>query len=496
VTARIFLKVIAAVLLVMIVALTAIDFLGSRLAENAYISGLTLELEDKVKMLTSLNRLELHKLGQENIQQMAKAASGRVTVVAPDGRVLLDSEADPAKMDNHANRPEIRSALHGACGNSVRMSPTVGVMFLYVACPAPEGVIRIAVPLREIRTQVAKIRWNLLLYAALAFLPAILLAALFARQVSRRLGSIINYASSLSTGRFDVHLAKGGNDELGILAKQLEETGEKLQRMFAELQAEHAELEKLETIRKDFVINVSHELRTPLASIQGYTETLLDGAIDDKENNIRFLNIIRQNAERLGRLTADLLTLSRLELKSERLRPEHYYLNALLRECIDTLRPVAEKKKIQFIFEAANDADEVYCDSEAFHQIMANLLDNAIKYTPESGSITVSARLLPLSHSGSRLMWEIRVGDTGSGIPEEDLPRLFERFYRVDKARSRELGGTGLGLAIVKHLARAQGGDVYVESKIGEGSVFSFTLPASEPKPEDSRGVQGQLTTP
>ena len=246
-----------------------------------------------------------------------------------------------------------------------------------------------------------------------------------------------------------------------MLAGQLNETGEKLRQMFDELQREHVELEKVERIRKDFVINVSHELRTPLASIQGYTETLIDGAIHDRENNIRFLNIIRANAERLGRLTADLLTLSRIELKTQRFQFASYYANPLLDECIDTLRPVAEKKGIALLYVPCEKEVEVFCDSEAVHQIMSNLLDNAIKYTPQGGLITVSTRQ---AASGRPNLLEVCVTDTGMGIPAEDLPRLFERFYRVDKARSREMGGTGLGLAIVKHLARSMGGDVGVES--------------------------------
>jgi two-component system phosphate regulon sensor histidine kinase PhoR len=250
--------------------------------------------------------------------------------------------------------------------------------------------------------------------------------------------------------------------------------------MFEELEREHAELEKLERIRKDFVINVSHELRTPLASIQGYTETLLDGAIDDPQNNMRFLNIIRQNAERLGRLTQDLLTLSRIELKTQRFQFAAYYVNPLLAECLDSIAPVAAKKNITLTFEAAPEKTEIFGDNEAIHQIMSNLLDNAIKYTPQGGAVRIFTSIHPAPASGGADMVEISVQDTGIGIPEEDLPRLFERFYRVDKARSRELGGTGLGLAIVKHLVRAQGGEVGVESDPNRGSRFWFTLPVED----------------
>jgi two-component system phosphate regulon sensor histidine kinase PhoR len=263
--------------------------------------------------------------------------------------------------------------------------------------------------------------------------------------------------------------------------------------MFEELQREQMELEKVERVRKDFVINVSHELRTPLASIQGYTETLLDGALHDPDHNVRFLSIIRQNAERLGRLTADLLTLSRIELKTQKFQFAVYYVNSLIDESVDSMRPIAGKKRITMTVEQASDKAEVFCDSEAVHQMLSNLLDNAIKYTPEDGAIMVSALAVP-QKDGKPEMFEISVRDTGMGIPSAELPRLFERFYRVDKARSRELGGTGLGLAIVKHLARAQGGDVGVESDLGKGSRFWFTLPVQDLGLLEYSSVQSEVT--
>ena len=454
-TARIFLKLILAVLIVMAVALTAIDLLSARYAERAYLSGLKTEITEKIRMLQTLERQNLLSLTPQSVRDLAKAAGGRLTVIAPDGRVLFDSEADPARMENHAGRPEVREALQGRIGIGERSSASVGIRFLYIAGPVKAGVARLAVPLSEVEGQVSGLRKALIFYSALAFIPGILLAGFFARYFSRRLGAIIDYASTLATGNFSARLEHDGHDELGILGRQLNETGEKLQKMFEELQREHVELEKLERIRKDFVINVSHELRTPLASIQGYTETLLDGALEDKENNVRFLNIIRQNAERLARLTSDLLTLSRLELKTQPLQITGYDLNPLIEECIDTLRPIAARKSIDLRFHPALAGAQILCDSEAIHQVMINLLDNAIKYTPERGVIAVSAKTVPDGAKGG--MMEISVRDSGQGIPADDLPRLFERFYRVDKARSRALGGTGLGLAIVKHLVRLDG---------------------------------------
>jgi two-component system phosphate regulon sensor histidine kinase PhoR len=492
-TARIFFKLIAAVLLVMVVALTAIDFLASGMAERAYVDTLTREMTEKVRMLrVVIDRAEV-PLSAEHALALAHASACRLTLVAPDGRVLVDSEAEAAQMENHGHRPEVRRALDGSIGVSVRRSPTIGVNFLYVAGPVKAGAMRLAMPLREIHGQIAAVRLRLLSYTALVLVPAILLAGFFARYFSSRLGAIIDYASTLATGNFQARLPYAGNNELGVLSRQLNETAENLQRMFQALEREHVELEKLERIRKDFVINVSHELRTPLASIQGYTETLLDGALEDKDNNVRFLNIIRQNAERLGRLTADLLTLSRIELKTQRFQFAAYYLRPLLEECVDSLRPVAEKKNIAVHLRIDDNLLEVFCDAEAVRQIMGNLLDNAIKYTPENGEIFVTARRIEGPPEKGEMV-ETIVRDTGMGIPADDLPRLFERFYRVDKARSRELGGTGLGLAIVKHLVRAQGGEIHVESMPNVGSSFCFSLPTQDLGLHEEGTIQAGLT--
>lgn len=485
-TARIFAKLIIAVLLVLVVALSAVDYLASRRVEETYHKTLERELFQKGRMLA----LELDSGREPSFQGLAKAAGVRLTWIAPNGQVLQDSEANPTHMANHKDRPEVAEALAGREGSRVRLSDTLRVNFLYAAVPAAGGgAIRLAVPLSQVEAQVNVIRGQLLTSTAIAFLPAILLAALFARYVSQRLGQIIGYAGELANGNFRARLDFRSPDELGILSSKLNDTGEKLQHMFEQLQHEQIELEKVERIRKDFVINVSHELRTPLASIQGYTETLLDGALTDERHNVKFLTIIKQNAERLTRLTADLLTLSRIELKTQQFQFLGYYVNRLLEDNADSMRPLADKKDIQIRIEPADPKQEVFCDAEALHQILSNLLDNALKYTPEGGEIVIGA--LPVPGEDRVRIW---VRDTGAGIPAEDLPRLFERFYRVDKARSRELGGTGLGLAIVKHLVRSHGGEVHVDSVLGKGSTFSFTLPVQEVDLQHSAAVQQELT--
>jgi two-component system, OmpR family, phosphate regulon sensor histidine kinase PhoR len=485
-TARIFSKLILSLVAVLAFALVAVDYLVTQRVEQTFTDQLRQELAEKARTIA------LMLPQQEGFGRLSKATGARVTWVDATGRVLGESDADPATMENHQARPEIAAALRGQVGSSLRMSPTLGVRLFYVAIPYQGGALRLAVPSASVDAQVHAIRNDVLLSTALAFLPLVILAAVFARYVSGRMGTIIEFTQQLAEGNFRARLADSSRGVLGLLSTKLNETSEKLEFMLDRLETEHTELEKLENIRKDFVINVSHELRTPLASIQGYTETLLDGAIHDPINNLKFLNIIRQNAERLARLTADLLTLSRVELNQQEFKFASYYVNRLLTDNLDGMRPIAGRRRIQLVLEpaqpeSASGEAEVFCDAEAVHQILTNLLDNAIKYTPDGGIVTVGARQL-----GAFVEFFVR--DTGSGIPAGDLPRLFERFYRVDKARSRALGGTGLGLAIVKHLARSQNGEVRVESQVDKGSTFFFTLPAQDPGLSDSAPIQKELT--
>jgi two-component system phosphate regulon sensor histidine kinase PhoR len=469
VTGKIFLKLILGVIFLLLLAAVSVDYFATEVTKNTYIRNLTEQLTGKCRIL-ALTLGDLEGMTVERARALEKVSGGRITVVRTDGKVVADSDANPSEMENHRTRPELIRAFQGAVGTDIRRSATIGVYFLYVAVPVQGGAVRIAVPLSEINAQIAHFRWQILASTALAFLPALVIAAALARFLSRRFAGVTAYAAELARGNFHARLPGGDSSEFGQLARTLNETAGNLQTTVEQLEREHAELEKVERVRKDFVINVSHELRTPLASIQGYTETQLDGAINHPAHNLRFLGIIRHNTERLARITEDLLTLSRIEQKRQKFEFDSHPVNMLLADAIDLMRPLAEKNQIQLELEPATDDAVARCDSEAVSQILSNLVDNAIKYTHAGGRITVGARL----HDEQV---EIFVRDTGIGIPAEDLPRLFERFYRVDKARSREMGGTGLGLSIVKHLVSAQDGATRVESRVGEGSTFYFTLP-------------------
>jgi len=232
-------------------------------------------------------------------------------------------------------------------------------------------------------------------------------------------------------------------------------------------------LRRLERVRTEFVANVSHELRTPLTAIQGYLETLLGGALEDRANARRFLEIAFRHTERLGRLLNDLTDLSNIELGKVSLRLAPVRFAEVLGSVLDIVRPKAEAGRVGLIADVEPAELGVHADHDRLAQILINLIDNAVKYTPSGGWVTVRARPL----DGTRV--DVRVRDTGIGIPRADLPRITERFYRVDKARSRELGGTGLGLAIVKHLVLAHGGELDITSEEGEGTTVRFTLAAA-----------------
>lgn len=229
-------------------------------------------------------------------------------------------------------------------------------------------------------------------------------------------------------------------------------------------------LRRLERVRQDFVANVSHELRTPLTSIKGFIETLLHGAVDEPDRHRRFLTLMEEDVNRLARLTDDLLQLSRVESLGTPKTVQAVDVLEIIREVLESLKPQIQARQVAVALRPEDSVPQATGDPDQIRQVFWNLLDNAVKYNVEGGRVDIG-----LGADGGWLL--VRVADTGIGIPAEELPRIFERFYRVDKARSRALGGTGLGLSIVKHIVEAHGGRVDVTSEVGKGSSFQFTLP-------------------
>jgi two-component system phosphate regulon sensor histidine kinase PhoR len=235
---------------------------------------------------------------------------------------------------------------------------------------------------------------------------------------------------------------------------------------------EISELRRLERVRQDFVANVSHEFRTPLTAIQGFSETLLSGALEDPANRRRFVEIIRDHAARLARLTEDLLELSRIEAGELKLEFQPVSVRQLVDSCVETASLKAGTKQLGLDVAVPEGLPAVRGDANRLQEVLQNLLDNAVQYTPSGGKIEVAA-----ANSNGQIVFTVT--DTGIGIPQAEQSRIFERFYRVDAARSREAGGTGLGLSIARHIVEAHGGRIWVESTVGEGSRFHFSIPAA-----------------
>ncbi len=575
---RIFFKLLVVFLIVIAATAAILDVMLG----NAWEGSLRTEIERNLKQKTLLfaHRVEIdhtHTLADIAAQE-GLAAGARATVIDASGKVLADSESDPAQMENHGKRAEFAAALAGQTGENERRSTTLGIPFLYVAAPISGGAVRLAYPLSDIEAVQAQVRRKLFWGSAIASLMALLIAAGASIWMARRLQRIVDVAARIERGDLRARVNETPLDEIGRVAAAIDKTAQQVELSFAAVRSSQRQLETLlnsmqdaviavspdglvrwanqsmdrlvpqhtrlnapvvETIRdpdflttvkaamtnkdvktaratsivpgrafdvtaaplpdggvvavlrdltetervektrRDFIANVSHELRTPLTSIQGYTETLLDTIHDDSAPTREFLEIIRKNTVRMARLTEDLLTLARVESGETRFETEPVPPVELLHDAEESFREIARGHGVDLqIMDSHNGSGsveslpQVLADREAIHQVFSNLIDNAMKYGRGGGRVELGAR-------AAQRGIEFYVKDFGGGISSEHLPRLFERFYRVDKARSRESGGTGLGLAIAKHIMRAHGGSIRAESELNHGSMFVFTLPTA-----------------
>ena len=579
---RLFLKFSIVYLLLLLLVLLAVDVYVVRTLREEYVA-------------TALEQLEsLSHLAQSRPPESTDAAvlrdwvgwlsrtGTRVTVVATDGKVLGDTDEDPAKMDNHIGRPEIREALDTGSGQAVRHSPTIGHDLVYLARRQQSGdgiplVVRFSVPLDRLDSALVRFRRGLWIYSFAILVLAGGGSLLFFRAFSIRIQKLKEFSRRVAAGDFRALPMDRRRDELSDLSSTLNRTAAQLDSTIRKLTEERnqsaavlasmaegvvvisadqrvvfcnesfcralnieftgwenrpvaevipnadlleyiqkargsrkmfsselvvgsvrtrnfaatvtpvqsngttagvvlvlhdiSELRRLERARRDFVANVSHEFKTPLTAIQGFAETLLGGALEDESNRRRFLEIIRNHAIRLGSLTDDLLKLARVEAGQFPLKLESVEIGTVIAPCLETARLNAAQKNLSVEALYSPDLPMVNGDAGSLQQALQNLLDNAVRYSPPGGSITISA-----AAEGGNVV--ISVTDTGPGILKADQERIFERFYRTDSARSRELGGTGLGLSIAKHLVEAHGGRVRVQSDVGSGSTFSIIVPA------------------
>jgi two-component system phosphate regulon sensor histidine kinase PhoR len=595
---RLFWKLYITYLLAVVLCAGVVGWLAVGIAGDLYHQQAFRDLTARAELASSqiaplLDRpAELQTL----VRTFGSNADTRLTVIAGpsatvgiEGKVLADSEANPATMKNHdsPSRPEVQTALNGGIGKVMRHSATLNMRMYYVAIPVFNSdhqvvaVIRTALPQTQVNAALHAMTRRIALGTLIVALAVALLGLIVSRNISERMRDIKRGAERFAGGDFAHEIHVSTPDEIGEVAvglnamgRQLSETirivteernereavlagmtegvlavdgqeriitinaaaarllgvepgqaqGRSIQEVVRnpELQAfvaavlageEPAEgdvvvyadqgprdlrihgarlrdgsgdgdgrgavvvlnditrMRHYEAIRRDFVANVSHEIKTPVTTIKGFGETLLDGALDDRHDAERFLRIIVGQADRLSAIIEDLLSLSSLESGSgdATISLERGSIRDVLQVALDVCEMKAAAKHITLALECAED---LYAEINPplLEQAVVNLIDNAVKYSPEGSSVDVSAEVEAAGLS-------IKVKDAGRGIAREHLSRLFERFYRVDKARSRDMGGTGLGLSIVKHIAVAHGGWVAVESTPGLGSTFTITLP-------------------
>jgi two-component system phosphate regulon sensor histidine kinase PhoR len=521
---------------------------------------------------------------QERLRLLGAAIGTRLTVIRADGTVIADSEEEPAKMDNHADRPEITAARAVGRGAATRISYTLGKSTTYLALPVAKqgevlGYVRTSLAWGLIQARLARLRTIVYLGGGVAAGVGLLLGFVFARKVTQPLTSMTTMVALLAGEHDKQPRHRRATDEIGALAEAFSSMADNLRARMETIIRDHnqllailggmiegviaidrdervvhmnqaagtilrtspvesigkhiwevtraravvdiltsttqdatemtreahiveqhgdqiikmnaaplhtsqgalsgavvvlhdvTELRRLENIRRDFVANVSHELKTPIATIKGFVETLCDGALDDREQAERFLAIITRHADRLHAIVEDLLSLSRLEQTAQvdAIPRTNVVLIEVLQAAVQDCAAKAAAHQVTLVPSCAT----TLCariNAPLIEQAIVNLLDNAINYSKVGSTIWLDA---------SRVDDEIaiRVRDEGIGIAQEHLPRLFERFYRVEKARSREHGGTGLGLAIVKHISQVHGGRASVTSLVGQGSTFTLHLP-------------------
>ena len=572
---RIFVRVFAGYAVVSLLAVLVFALYTRGLARRISYDALTRGLESTaraslVSAAPLINRGRSGELGGL-AAAVGKEGGVRLTVIDQNGVVLADSEQDPAKMENHSNRPEVITAMTGRVGVSSRFSGTLRRWLIYVAVPVKQAggqvtaVVRASTDVGELEALTHQELGSIVLFSALLLGACLLSALLFSRTITSPLRDLAQVVGRFAAGDFGARLHLRRGDEVKALADSINGMGERVESLFQEgarrmqeldgifssvqqgivvldsggrivrrnkgfekladslpvegrtlwevvraprltelvqearltgqRQSEEVEvgdrsvlctvermgereelivvlndttdLRRLQTMKRDFVVNASHELRTPLTSIVGSLE-MLEGALHGDSQ--RWVEAIRRNAERMTAIVQDLLMLSGLEARGSEPTPAPLDLERLIRDVTGMFAHRAEKQNIALVLAIPSPLPRLTADGYLLEQVLVNLNDNALKYT-EKGEV----RVLCVPDGNDRV--RIEIADTGIGIPEESLPRIFERFYVVDKSRSRKLGGTGLGLAIVKHIVQSHAGTIDVESTLGRGTCFTVRFP-------------------
>ena len=572
-----FLKIYLGYVFIIILLVASIFLLSFRFVHNHYVTTLSAQLSNIGNSITSdishmLKNDEIDRI-DPFIKELGRKINTRLTVIRPDGKVMADSEKDPAAMDNHRYREEIDEVFRGKDGRSIRYSKTVKQDMLYVALPIYGedeiiGVVRASLFLEDINQMLRHVQSRIIMLSLVIVLIATIVAFFFSRSFFRPIEKLIHASHEVAGGNFQVRVDLKDESEIKVLADSFNDMAGKIDELFQQMVDDKEELDcvissiadgllvlsedgkilaanqsfmniiqqedllgqyvwevfaedyydtfvrkvlatrknyveeinwgdegflcsvsyilqkneivlvfhniteiqKLEKTKRDFISNVSHELRTPLTAIKGFLETLEDE--DDEEARQRYVGIIHRHTERLINIVKDLLLLSNLEDQNVHLQVSETNLEYLVSDVLKMFEEKMARKELTVSVDIAETLPVIRVDYFKLEQLFINLIDNAIKYT-DAGQIRISAEPL---EEGVR----IQVSDTGIGISDQHMSRLFERFYVVDKSRSRKAGGTGLGLSIVKHIVQLHQGDISVESLPGKGTTFHIYLPLQQ----------------
>jgi two-component system phosphate regulon sensor histidine kinase PhoR len=404
-------------------------------------------------------------------------ASGlRVTLIAADGTVIGESSipiTELQQMDNHIERPEVLAAQDFGEGSSTRYSNTLKIEFIYFAKKVDQNYygfkfIRLAQTLKSVKDLAGTYRE--FYYLIIAFIVLVIIVAWFLLKnwLTDPIRELTQAADDISKG----DLSRRININTGGI--EIDELAANMNQMAMKLDEDFRRIKRMEKVRSEFLGNVTHELKTPISSISGYIETLLEGAIKDENVNLGFLERSLENVQRLEDLVTDLVEISRIETGELRMNFEYFNIHDLLNDLFKDAHQRNSNKNLKIQLEVPDKKLFIYGDKSRLDQVIANLLSNAMRYT-DQGQIRIK-----VMRRDNELIFSIR--DTGIGISRKALSRIFERFYRTDKARDRRKGGTGLGLAISKHIIEAHGSHIYVDSLKGKGSTFSFGITTISPE--------------
>ena len=404
-------------------------------------------------------------------------ASGlRVTLIAADGTVIGESSipiTELQQMDNHIERPEVLAAQDFGEGSSTRYSNTLKIEFIYFAKKVDQNYygfkfIRLAQTLKSVKDLAGTYRE--FYYLIIAFIVLVIIVAWFLLKnwLTDPIRELTQAADDISKG----DLSRRININTGGI--EIDELAANMNQMAMKLDEDFRRIKRMEKVRSEFLGNVTHELKTPISSISGYIETLLEGAIKDENVNLGFLERSLENVQRLEDLVTDLVEISRIETGELKMNFEYFNIHDLLNDLFKDAHQRNSNKNLKIQLEVPDKKLFIYGDKSRLDQVIANLLSNAMRYT-DQGQIRIK-----VMRRDNELIFSIR--DTGIGISRKALSRIFERFYRTDKARDRRKGGTGLGLAISKHIIEAHGSHIYVDSLKGKGSTFSFGITTISPE--------------